>query len=93
MTSAIGTLLRVGCVLHSPPSLLIIMQACERQESCCRATKELTRDLEAFLSIQEQVINLKDRPETKAAIERMLELIMQISDFISEHATSSIYGA
>ena len=68
------------------------VQACERQEACWKATKELAKDLEALISIKNRAIELNERKETQTAIIRMLDLIDQISDYICVYATNRIYG-
>lgn len=67
-------------------------QLFKNQEECHGATKELVKELEDFLQIEDQAEELKDRKETMTAIERMLELIAHISDYISEHATTRRLG-
>lgn len=70
-----------------------MQQLLKDQEDCHDAAKELVKELEEFLRIKNQAIELKDRVETMIAIERMLELIAHISDYISEHASTRRFGA
>ena len=67
-------------------------QACERQEACWKATKEIAKDLETFFSIKNHARELNERERTQAAVIRLLDLISQISDYIIENTTNRIYG-
>ncbi|KAF7799709.1 hypothetical protein EIP86_010951 [Pleurotus ostreatoroseus] len=71
---------------------LIERKACESQEACRDEALHLVNQFEPFLSIEQHVQELKDRKETRRAVEEMLHLISTISDYIRSQSSSGYIG-
>ncbi|TFK66218.1 WD40 repeat-like protein [Pluteus cervinus] len=59
--------------------------ACEKRQKAWEAAGELTDEFETLLSITGRVDVLKERHESRIALESMLQLIAAITDYICNH--------
>ena len=71
-------------------SLLFLEQACESQEKCKEAASDLMEELDQFLTIEEKLEFLREREESRRAVERMMEVIAEAASYISDHTSTKI---
>ena len=67
-------------------------KACEKEEACRNEAIELVGQLEPFLLIESRIEELKGREETRRAVEKMLRLIEEISDYIRNKTSPGLIG-
>ena len=72
-------------------SLLFLEQACENQEKCKEVASDLTEELDQFLTIEGKLEFLREREESRRAVERMLEVIAEAASYISNQTSTSIF--
>jgi hypothetical protein len=48
--------------------------------------------MDVFFVMQQRVEQLNERAETKRAIERMLELVVQVCNYFCEHTSKGVFG-
>ena len=63
------------------------LQACEKQEKCRDAARDLLQEVDDFLSFgyEELELELKERRETQKIVIKIAELITQICNYIVEN--------
>ena len=71
-------------------SRLFLEQACENQEKCREAASELTKELDHFLMIEGELEFLREREESRRAVERMMEVIAEAASYISDHTSTKM---
>ena len=61
-----------------------LLQACEKQEKCRDAARDLVKEVDDFLSYgyEELELELKERKETREIVKRIAELIEKICEYI-----------
>ena len=62
------------------------------QETCRKAALDLIEQVTSFLSIEKYVEKLKTREETRRAVQVMLVLISEVSNFICEKTRTGLGG-
>ena len=67
-------------------------KACEKEEACRNEAVELVGQLEPFLLIESRIEELKGREGTRRAVEKMLHLIEEVSDYICNKASPGLIG-
>ena len=65
-------------------------QACESQEKCKEAASDLTAELDHFLTIERKLEFLREREESRRAVERMMEVVTDAANYISSHTSTKI---
>ncbi len=65
---------------------------CKMQETCRKAALDLVEQVTAFLSIEKYVEKLKKREETRRAVQVMLGLISETSNYICEKTRTGLGG-
>ena len=67
-------------------------KACEREEACRNEAVELVEQLEPFLLMESRIGELMGNEETRRAVEKMLHLIEEVSDYIRNKTSPGLVG-
>lgn len=65
---------------------------CERQEKAKENALQLVDELDRFLSVEHYIPQLKERKETRRAVEHMLKLIAGAATFIAKETSTGWFG-
>ena len=68
------------------------IKTCEGQKECRDEALELVEQFEPFITVGKHKEELKEREETRSALEDMLKVIEKSATYIKEHTSNGIIG-
>ena len=69
-----------------------MVQACENQKASIEAAKSLMEGFEAFSRVENHTQELRDRPQTRAAVLSVLEVIRQACEYVRDNTKDGYSG-
>ena len=67
-------------------------QAINKQKDCRDETLALVQELRDITSLQARVSELRTREETKRAVDRLLDLVKRVCDYMVEKTSDGVLG-
>ena len=67
-------------------------QAINKQKDCRDEALNLVQELRDITSLQARVAELRTREETKRAVDRLLDLVKRVCDYMVEKTSDGILG-
>ena len=67
-------------------------QAINKQKDCRDEALDLVQELQDITSLQARVSELRTREETKRAVDRLLDLVKRVCDYMVEKTSDGVLG-
>ena len=69
-----------------------MVQACENQKASIEAAKSLMEGFDAFSRVENHTQELRDRPQTRAAVLSVLEVIRKACEYVRDNTKDGYSG-